>query len=435
MAATKRLAATAIATAVILSGCTYSDQEPGFFPPPAPRRTTEEPAESPPPDSTNPALPIAGESVWTTGDGLALTVRFAVHAVRRISGATVLDWSVTPLSAPDLRRGDAVSTRVDLGLTPGSVGDLDISLLDPASQLNYQPLRHRSRRTFNHCLCTPAWLIQQRLRIGETILLQVGYPELPAETAFVDVALANIAPIAHVPVTPVGLVPVATKPVDLARPAKAAAPAAPARTVHFGHPRRALNIQIDRIAAGAGATSLEWTIQSRTDQIPTVQQAFGPPVGRQPPEGMQTINGSPTNGPQLRVDGRRLTTSWSLTEQYGSPAYDCRCSDLGIWARALNRAGGSLQVTSTYPALPPGTTAVDVVLPDHGLFRRVPVVMADDAARRLAPPVPRKTGTWHYSVNDPPVGWPTMDWPTDVPDSGQLVDYRGRADQVVTLPG
>jgi hypothetical protein len=40
---------------------------------------------------------VADERTWTSADGLQIQVRIAVHAVRRVGGATVLDWSVTPI--------------------------------------------------------------------------------------------------------------------------------------------------------------------------------------------------------------------------------------------------------------------------------------------------------------------------------------------------
>ncbi len=89
---------------VLLAGCTYSEQEPGLFRQTAPQASETSKPERLPPRKTNPALPVAGEAIWTTAEGLQVTVRFAVHAIRRIEGATVLDWSVTPLSAPKLRR-------------------------------------------------------------------------------------------------------------------------------------------------------------------------------------------------------------------------------------------------------------------------------------------------------------------------------------------
>ena len=67
---------------------------------------------------SNPDLPVVGEAVWTSGEGLGLTVRIAVHAVRRIPGATVLDWSVTPLSGAGLNSGDAVPAVVQPRVVP-----------------------------------------------------------------------------------------------------------------------------------------------------------------------------------------------------------------------------------------------------------------------------------------------------------------------------
>ena len=101
----RRLAALACAATLVVSGCTYAEREPGLFPTRVPTST-----EPPPPPGgrflpkpTNPNLPVAGEAIWVSGGRLPVTFRFAVHAVRRIEGATVLDWSVTPLRARGLR--------------------------------------------------------------------------------------------------------------------------------------------------------------------------------------------------------------------------------------------------------------------------------------------------------------------------------------------
>ena len=147
------------------------------------------------------------------------------------------------------------------------------------------------------------------------------------------------------------------------------------------------------------------------------------------------VDSNPTNGPILKLPGGDLKTLWMSTRMYGQPAYDCLCSDLGIWARALSREGGSVQVVSVYPGLPAGTTSVDVTLPEAGTLRAVPVVVAPDGAARLGPAAPRVTSTWYYSLDDPPIGWATADWPTDVPDSTQLANYRTGVNAVVSLPG
>ena len=138
--------------------------------------------------------------------------------------ATVVDWSVTPLSAPGYASGDDLPSWVDLGLSRSSEGDINMFLIDPAGGKVYRTLSHQSRRLFNRCLCTPLWLAQQGLRIGETRMLQATFPPLPEALGFIDVDLINLAPFVHVPVTPIGQVPTAPHPTDLARPPGAARP-------------------------------------------------------------------------------------------------------------------------------------------------------------------------------------------------------------------
>lgn len=420
----------------IASGCTYSDREPGLFSAP---RTQPSATQSPgaprstPPEATNPELPVAGEAVWTTADGLGVIVRFAVHAVRRIPGATVLDWSVTPLGAPHLEFGDPITTPVDLGLTTSSGSDVDVTLFDATGQLGYAPLRHRSAQVFNHCLCTPLWVVQQQLRIGETRLLQIAYPELPTSTTHVDVALANFAPITHVPVTPIGMAPAPLAAVDLARTVTPSPPAASVTVAVDASDTRRAELRINRIVATEGSSSMEWSITSLTDQSQTFQTGFGSPLSRPISDSFQLINLSPANGPQLMVNGKSTGVSWLQVDAYGFRAYDCRCSELGLWSKSVTRSGGSAELVSTYPALPLGTTAVGVSLPGNGVIAKVPVLRSDDAARRLAPPTVRRTSMWRYSVDDPPHGWRTADWPTDVPDATQLGDYVGSAEPIVSL--
>ena len=78
---------------MMVISCTYAADEPGLFerttPTPAGSRSSSQtPPQAPP---TNPALPVLTEAVWTSADGFDVQARLAVHAVRRISGATVLD--------------------------------------------------------------------------------------------------------------------------------------------------------------------------------------------------------------------------------------------------------------------------------------------------------------------------------------------------------
>ena len=147
---------------------------------------------------------MVGEAIWTSGDGSAITVRIAVHAVRRIPGATVLDWSVTPLAGPGLDTDDRVPPGFNLGLTRFGEGNTNVFLLD--GRRVYRPLTHRGPG-LAACLCTPVWLDQHDLRINHTTLFQIAYPALPEATTSIDVDIASVPPFAHIPVAPVGAVP------------------------------------------------------------------------------------------------------------------------------------------------------------------------------------------------------------------------------------
>ncbi len=433
VAAGLRWGALVLVAAVTLTGCSYSTQEPGFLPSRAPAAPTDPGPERRWPDPTNPELPVAGESVWTTADRLDVTVRFAVHAVRRVPGATVLDWSITPLAAPGLSTGDDIGRQPDLGLTPADGGDVDILLVDGPGDRVFYPLRNRSRRTFNHCLCTPPWLVQQELRIGETRLLQVAYAALPEAVDHVDVALPNVAPVVHVPVTPEGRAPTARHPVDLARPAAADRAPAARTTVRLGSGTRQIDVRIERIVAGPDETALEWSLRWAGDRENTLLPLLGDAIGGDPGDRTRIVNTSPTGGPRLRVGGSELSAAWARGERYGEVSYDCRCSDLGLWAQGFSRSRVTVQVLTSYPALPPGTRSVDVVLPTAGVLRDVPVTRAEDAATRVGPSEPRTTGTWHYALDRLPSGWTSQDWPTDTPEPTQLSRYVGESRPVVAF--
>ena len=127
--------------------------------------------------------------------------------------------------------------------------------------------------------------------------------------------------------------------------------------------------------------------------------------------------------------------TWLTTAVAERKAYECLCSVLGVWAGSLRRNGGQASVASNYPALPAGTRSVDVILPGVGTIPGVPVVGAEDSAPRLGPPAPYAGDTWTYYSDDPPRGWTTTDWPTPLPDSDQLKDYRFFVEQLTQMPG
>jgi hypothetical protein len=437
VAAVQRLVTVIAAACLLLSGCSYAKQEPGLFRNNASQSPTTD--RSAPPAPTNPELPVAAEAEWTTAEGLRITTRFALHAVRRLADATVVDWSVTPLSAPGYATGDRLPSWTDLGLSRTSEGDVNMFLLDPSGKV-YRTLSHQSRRLFNRCLCTPLWLAQQGLRMGETRMLQATFPPLPAALDFIDVDLINLTPFVHVPVTPIGQVPTAPHPTNLARPPSAVRPTLAQQVFRYREePRRVQSIAIDRVVVAPGRTSLELTIKSVTDQSTFILEPALSPIGGIFPDGVDVLNRDVVSGPMIRphadAAAKPTRVSWLTTAVADRKAYECLCSQLGLWAGSLRREGGEASVASNYPALPAGTRTVDVILPGVATLSDIPVVEAADSTPQLGPPKPHTGDTWIYYSDDPPRGWTTAQWPTPLPDSDQLKNYRFFIENLTPLPG
>jgi len=345
----------------------------------------------------------------------------------------VLDWSITPIAAPGFEFGDNLP-RADLGLDPATRPSPALTLLDLRGRKVYQPLVHSSREEFNHCLCTPLLRLQPALRVGETRLLQVAFPPLPESLTFVDVSLNTVTPFRHVPVSPVGTAPTARQPVDLARPGKVNPPGR--QRLDFANPsetQQLQRIQVVQVLAAPGRATLEWTLTSLHDQDSRVLD-YVSPVEASPPPGVAVLGSSQASGPVLRVAGTRLHNSWSRTKIFNRTAYECQCTEIGLWAAGLREAGGSVALVTSYPGLPAGTRRVDVEFPGFGTLRGVPVRPAEDAARNAGAVEPVTTGRWTYQVADPPYGWPTAEWPTDLPDPAQLADYEQNVDPLVPRP-
>ena len=435
----KRLAAVIAAACVLSTGCTYTTEEPGLFRTGTSQSPTIE-RTKPPPEATNPNLPVAAEAEWTTAEGLNISTRFAIHAVRRLQDATVVDWSVTPLSAPGYARGADLPSWVDIGLSRSSEGDVNMFLVDAPDGKVYRTLSHQSRRLFNRCLCTPLWLAQQGLRIGETRLLQATFPPLPDTLGFIDVDMINLAPFGHIPVTPIGEVPTALHPTDLARPPAGARTTLGQQVFRYRQePRRVQSISIDRVVASPNGTSLELTIKSVTDQSTFILEPAMSPIGGILPENVDVLDPDVVSGPMIRPAGipaaKPLRVSWMTAAVAGRKAYECLCSSLGLWAGSLRRQGGQASVASNFPALPAGTQAVDVILPGVATLPGIPVVNAADPATRLGPPKPSAGDTWSYFSDDPPRGWTTAQWPTPLPEPDQLKNYRFFIESITQLPG
>ena len=421
-------------TLLVLAGCTWSDTEPGLL---QRRDPSTAPPTPLPPAPTNPLLPVAGETTWTSAEGQQVTSRIAVHAVRRGAGLTVLDWSVTPLTAPDRRAGDEVPPGFDLGLDRSSAGGVNIVLVDPRSKRVYRPLSHRGRNQAYRCLCTPIWAAQTNLHLGETRLLQVAFPALPASVRFVDVVAATLPPFGHLPVTPEDHVPTATHPADLARPAEPVAPlTAPQyfQTDDGADTRRTATLRVDQVLADADSTTVRWTLRSMSGQRAFLVVPLGPPLVAVPAEDTPVLSTNAASGPTLSVgSGPALRARWTTGTYEDRRFLECLCTNLDFWAIGLRAAGGSAQLVTTYPALPRGTTRVDVVLPGTANLPNLAVSPAPDGSTRIGPPTPTSVGLW-YATSRPELGWSTAEWPTPVPDPAQLTDYVPSVDTITRLP-
>jgi hypothetical protein len=416
---------------LVVTGCTWSRTESGLFG----RREPSLP--TPTVFETNPNLPIAGETVWTSAEGQQVTSRIAVHAVRRAAGMTVLDWSITPLSAPDRETGDMLPPGFDLGLGRGNRGNgSSIVLIDASHQRAYRPLSHLDRTVYYRCLCTPLWATQASLHLGETRLLQVAYPPLPAAVRYVDVFASTLPVFSRVPVTEEGWVPKSTGPIDLARAPEPSHPLTASKIVQtsISKPPRTASVRVDEIVGGSGVTTMRWTLRSVTDQVEFYLVPLRAPLAAQVPRDIDVLTPSAPSGPLIAAPGQRPLAARWITGKYEGRSYlECLCSNFGPWALGLSEAGGVAQLVTVYPALPKGIRRVDVVLPGVSVFRQLPVSAAPDGATRLAPPVQAEVGTWTYDDAHPSQGWSSNEWPTAVPDPAQLHDYETSVEKITTL--
>lgn len=381
---------------------------------------------------------MIGDEVWRSGDGLDITVRIAVHSVRRIAQGTVLDWSVTPLSGPGLRPHDAIPASLNLGLSRFGEGQANIFLVDGVAKKVYRPLTYRGPSQPQTCLCTPIWLAQRNLRLGETLLLQLAFPELPKTLRTIDVDVTTVPMFSRAPITPEGNFTVATSPVDLARPPHLRPEAGRTEAFRFAPGDQMFTIAVDRVVMSSTNTSLQWTIRSLSTGE-GLEVASRPPFAARPDDGGRkqppSFNPVSASGPQLvPVNGSRraaVSAKMITTRLQDKGAQECLCSDLRLWAASLQRAGQQVSVVTNLGPLSRSTTRVDVVFPGLPAITAVKVVPARDGSTRASAPRSAEAGTWFAGTGDLPFGWLSLRWPTPTPSPTQLELYQATVDAIL----
>jgi hypothetical protein len=429
----RRLVVALVVLGCVLAGCSYDRAEPGLFRQPMTRQTTAPPIRPVTPAETlpspNPDLPVVGEAIWTSADGLDITMRLAVHAVRRVESGTVLDWSVTPLHGVGLRPGDPLPTTVDLGLSRQGEGYPHILLVDAARARVYRPLTRKGWGSL--CLCTPVTVAQRSLRIDYTTLLQVAFPALPDDLETVDVQLATAPPFWRVPVTPHGMRPLASYPTELTRPAERTPVLASTQPFSYRPAGQRYLVMVNAVYTSSSFTSVAWTILSIEAGRGLGAASTPPFADAEPPR--RAYNQISAGGPQIKVGTSRPVWRARLvtTRLAGLGALECLCTDLRSGAAALRRTGQQMRVITNLAPVPSGTATVDIVFPGLTTFTDVAVTPAPNSAFRSAGPAVRGVGFWTYREDQPHPGWRPKDWPTPLPRGDQLRAFRATVDAIV----
>ncbi|MDX6206828.1 MAG: hypothetical protein QOF39_2885 [Frankiales bacterium] len=393
------------------------------------------------PSTAAPELPVAGSFVYHGGRSGDVVVRIAVHALRRVAQGTVLDWSITPLSAPGLSGDDAVQLgTADLG---SFYGYHAISLADTAAHKLYRPLLDGAVVNA-HCVCAAYLGGSTDLHLAKTALFQLVFPPLPSALAAVDVMDQGFV-VPGVPVTPEGQLPTVGQPVDLTAP-PTAGPGTPAadgqQSAAFDYPqgpnvvnvsgkKQPMNVTVDGLYGYPGGTMLVWTVTSRaagaglntggglpvadydlhvngTGDKPTV--ADGP--------GLLPAGVDPRTGTTLRSDYATLRAKTAAPPSAKTAHWQqCLCSDWQERETALSASGGSLTLATTFPALPAGGTA-SVTFPGSTVPALTGVPVTPMAPSTSGPPQPVALTTWHADEKRQlQRSFRPDQWPTPVPDA------------------
>ena len=153
--------------------------------------------------------------------------------------------------------------------------------------------------------------------------------------------LATVPPFWQVPVTPAGMLPLASYPTDLVGPPKSDVGSSPVpRHSRYPAAGQSYLVMINRVYASSSFTSIAWTIQSRRVRVAASQSARihrSPMLSRR--HRLATRLG---RGPQIQL-GSPLCCElvWMTSKLAGRGALECVCTDLRIGAASLRAHGRS----------------------------------------------------------------------------------------------
>ncbi len=383
--------------------------------------------------------PVLSSFVLDAGTKTPQDVRVAVHGVRRIEGATVLDWSVTPLASDTAKAGDKVGQALDINIDPGFENSNALQLVDTTAKKVYRPLDNDEKVT--GCLCVPWFTVKSDLTVGSTRLMQAAFPELPEGLDQIAVSIRNQPLVSDAPVTPLGEVPTGEG-IDLSAKAEALPEAAPGAKFTYPvgdqlqEPAQAMTLTVNEVIAGSSGTSLVYTVTS-DESGPGINALGGRPIND--PGVVQygtSVFELGSSGPGISAasdsaDGQ-LIRPWFASRKQKTAVpprsaknfawRECLCSTTQIYGRILKTEGRSISLVEHMPALPAGTSSVDIVFPDKSL-PTVKDVKVSAAPKVSGSSKKADVGTWSYgsvATSDLPRGWPADKWPTPVPDAASI---------------
>ena len=259
--------------------------------------------------------PVLGERLWVSGFTAAGDVPASPCTPSAgPSGRRCWTGRSPRSSAPgfDVRRGPAAD-RSRPG--PGHPGRARRHPARPGRRQAYQPLAHRSREEFNHCLCTPLLAGASSRTCGSA---RPGCCRSPSRACPSRWSSSTSAWPRW-------------RPSGMSRSARRArhrwpgsppiwpGPARSSRRVRqkldFANPSESgqrQRIQVTRALSAPGQTTLEWTLTTLDRQASRVLD-YGPPVESAVPDGVELLGSSQASGPVLRVGSARLPNLWSRT--------------------------------------------------------------------------------------------------------------------------